>query len=55
MLALREFARILRDVLGFAVATRRIGLLLAVAAIALAIALSATATTLAPVALYPLI
>lgn len=55
MLVIRELARALRDVVAYAVASRRVGLLVVIALVVLAVVLSATVTTVGPVAIYPLL
>ncbi|MCU1498304.1 MAG: hypothetical protein JWM47_2257 [Acidimicrobiales bacterium] len=55
MLLIREVARVVRDVVCFALATRRLGIVVIVTLVAAILLLSATITTVGPVALYPLL
>lgn len=53
MLLISEVVRTVAHAIGYAIAQRRIGLLVILIAAGLVVLLSTTATTLAPVAIYP--
>ena len=55
MLTLREVLRIGRDIVGYTVASRRLGTAIGVSLIALALAVTLAATAAAPLVLYPFI
>lgn len=55
MLLIRELGRTVRDIVAFAMSSRRLGLLFLVVAVAAIVALAGAVTVVAPVALYPLL
>ncbi len=55
MLVIEEIGRVLGQILGFTIATRRILLLFVLVAAAVILVLSITVATMTPVAIYPFI
>ena len=53
MLLIRELARLARDLIGFAVGARRVGVVLLIVSVAIVAMLTTAVTTLGPVSIYP--